>query len=104
MHVYSTADPAVRVSKIWSPLLDRIDIQIDMAAVRFQELRQEAGENPPTPFARELSQVKQISARALSESIQYSSLDRSSWTSPYQKACQFDGKSLMAQVAENHRP
>jgi magnesium chelatase family protein len=31
------------VSKISGPLLDRIDIHIDMPAVRFQELRQEAG-------------------------------------------------------------
>jgi magnesium chelatase family protein len=31
------------VSKISGPLLDRIDIHIDMPAVRFQELRQDAG-------------------------------------------------------------
>jgi magnesium chelatase family protein len=31
------------VAKISGPLLDRIDIHIDMPAVRFQELRQEAG-------------------------------------------------------------
>jgi magnesium chelatase family protein len=31
------------VSKISGPLLDPIDIHIDMPAVRFQELRQEAG-------------------------------------------------------------
>jgi len=31
------------VSKISGPLLDRIDIHIDMPAVRFQELRQESG-------------------------------------------------------------
>jgi magnesium chelatase family protein len=31
------------VSKISGPLLDRIDIHIDMPAVKFQELRQEAG-------------------------------------------------------------
>jgi magnesium chelatase family protein len=31
------------VSKISGPLLDRIDIHIDMPAVRFKELRQEAG-------------------------------------------------------------
>jgi magnesium chelatase family protein len=41
-----TCTPAIiqrYVSKISGPLLDRIDIHIDMPAVRFQELRQEAG-------------------------------------------------------------
>jgi magnesium chelatase family protein len=41
------------VSKISGPLLDRIDIHIDMPAVRFQELRQDAsGESSETIRAR----------------------------------------------------
>jgi magnesium chelatase family protein len=41
------------VSKISGPLLDRIDIHIDMPAVRFQELRQDTGgENSETIRAR----------------------------------------------------
>jgi len=41
------------VSKISGPLLDRIDIHIDMPAVRFQELRQDSGgENSETIRAR----------------------------------------------------
>jgi magnesium chelatase family protein len=41
------------VSKISGPLLDRIDIHIDMPAVRFQELRRDSGgENSETIRAR----------------------------------------------------
>jgi magnesium chelatase family protein len=58
------------VSKISGPLLDRIDIHIDMPAVRFQELRQEAGgESSDAIRARVLKTRERQIARFRGEKI-----------------------------------
>ena len=53
------------VSKISGPLLDRIDIHIDMPAVRFQELRQEAGRRDLGRHSRPRHQDARTPDRAL---------------------------------------
>src|SRR5947207_15464146 len=58
------------VSKISGPLLDRIDIHIDVPAVNYKELRDKA--QAPEGAA-------QIAPKHIAEAIQYRTLDRTYW-------------------------
>ncbi len=51
------------VSKISGPLLDRIDIHIDMPAVRFKELRQEAGGETSETIRARVVKARQLQLR-----------------------------------------
>lgn len=62
------------MSKISGPLLDRIDIHIDVPAVKYAELR---GKVAPT--VADLECAPGILSKHLAEAVHYRSLDRTYW-------------------------
>lgn len=90
--MHPDSDPKI-YAKISDPLLDRIDLHIEVPAVKYKELAsKEAGEYSTSIrerviLAREiqmkrfadLTNAAQIRPEHISEAIQYRSLDRKMW-------------------------
>jgi magnesium chelatase family protein len=66
------------VSKISGPLLDRIDIHIDMPAVRFQELRQDSGGESSQQIRERVMKARQRQLRRFAGEKIYSNAQMSS--------------------------
>jgi magnesium chelatase family protein len=64
------------LGKISGPLLDRIDIHVEVPAVPYKELRSTGA----SESSAEIRERVAVSAKHLAEAVQYRSLDRNYWS------------------------